>query len=332
MGRRRGVKVVILRRGSASPAYLKRQLVGASRFWEFVAKRGKDHNEWNEFDANEIDNFLADWVQHEFESKKTLYDTTCGVLAVQKHFKLRSRLPDAWDAIRVWRRERPYKRRRPLNPYLWKCIVLGLLSRGGTPGADAWLWLGTAVLVLAGFVGLARPGELDDMLICHIGLPGDVRIGGGKMAVLLVQSPKNRAQMGETQFIAIENKAVIRWLRWWVAGRKPYEKAFPRYSDVSRCFKEVAAQLGLESLRFTLGSLRTGGATAHFRQFRNLATLQYLGRWSNPGTLAYYLQETMSEHLTTQIPSQAIDRLSQLSRLFHLLAQPPEIRAPRRRA
>ena len=74
-------------RGSASPAYLTRQFLGASQFWGFfVAKQSGAHNEWNKFDPNEIDNVLADWVQHEFESDKTLYDTTCGVLAVQKHF------------------------------------------------------------------------------------------------------------------------------------------------------------------------------------------------------------------------------------------------------
>ena len=45
MGRRKRAKAVNLRRGSASPAYLKRQNVGASRFWDFAAKQGKNHEE-----------------------------------------------------------------------------------------------------------------------------------------------------------------------------------------------------------------------------------------------------------------------------------------------
>ena len=151
------------------------------------------------------------------------------------------------------------------------------------------------------------------------------------MAVLLISSPKNRAHMGETQFIAIESKAVIRWLEWWIQGRKPHELVFPRYADAARCFKNVASELGLGDLKFTLGSLRTGGATAHFRQFRNLAALQYLGRWANPGTLAFYLQETMAEHLTIQIPNTVRDHLAALARYFCLLHKPPTQRAPRRR-
>ena len=330
MGRRKGGKVD-LRKGNASVAYLRGQSKGVGRFEHFLGRRGIDWSDWHSDDAEIIDDVLIDWIQHEFDAKKTLYDTTCGVLAIQRRYKLQYRLPGAWSAIRTWRQARPSKRRRPLSPFMWKCIVLGLLARAGLPGANAWLWVGTAVLVLVGFSGLARPGELDGLLISHVGLPGDERIGGGTMAVLLIMSPKNRAHMGETQFIAIESKAVIRWLEWWIDGRKQHEHVFPRYADASRCFKEVVAELGLEEIGFTLGSLRTGGATAHFRQFRNIAALQYLGRWANPSTLAFYPQETMAEHLTTQIPHVARNRLANLAQYFPLLHQPPAQRAPRRR-
>ena len=137
--------------------------------------------------------------------------------------------------------------------------------------------------------------------------------------------------MGATQFISIESKHVIAWLTWWLNDRRPNEFVFPRYAKAGECFKAVMAELGLEHVHYTLGSLRTGGATAHFRQYRNLPRLQYLGRWSNPGSLAYYLQETMSEHLTTIIDASVRSRLASMAALFPLLAQPPPAAPPRRR-
>ena len=329
MGRRKGGKID-LRRGDASAGYLRGQQKGVERFERFLDRRGVVWRSWTGDNAEEIDTELSNWIQHEFESKQALFATTCGILAIQRRYKLQYRLPDCWSAIRMWRRVRPFRRRRPLSPFLWKCVLLALLARAGLPGANAHSWIGTAVLVMVGFAGLGRPGELNGLLTCHVGLPGDERIGGGNMAVLLIISPKNRAHMGATQFIAIESKAVIRWLEWWIRDRPNHHFVFPRYAEASRCFKEVCAELGLEELGYTLGSLRTGGATAHFRQFRNLAALQYLGRWANPNTLAFYLQETMSEHLTTQIPEIARDRLANLARYFHLLRGPPASRAPRR--
>ena len=258
MGRRKGGKIDF-RRGDASASYVRGQQKGAERFERFLDLRGVAWRDWTGDDAETIDTALSDWVQHEFESKRSLFDTTCGILAIQRRYKVQYRLPDCWSAIRVWRRVCPFKRRRPLSPFLWKCIVLSLLARAGLPRANAHLWIGTAVLVMVGFAGLARPGELNGLLTSHVGLPGDERIGGGNMAVLLIVSPKNRAHMGATQFIAIESKAVIRWLEWWVRGRSNHQFVFPRYAEACKCFKDVCDELGLQDLGFTLGSLRTGG-------------------------------------------------------------------------
>ena len=128
-----------------------------------------------------------------------------------------------------------------------------------------------------------------------VGLPDDQRIGGGFIAILVVRSPKNRAHMGEQQFISIESPSVVRWLRWWLQVRKPHERVFPGRDIVMGCYKSVLLELGLGHMGFTLASLRTGGATAHFRHYRNIAKLQYAGRWANPSTLAFYLQETMAQ-------------------------------------
>ena len=153
MGRRSGGRVN-LRKGVASVPYLRGQEKGIARFEAFLDRRGVVWDAWCSDDVDIIDDMLADWVQHEFDAQRTLFDTTCGVLAAQRRYRLQYRLPEAWNAIRTWRRARPSRRRRPLSPFLWKAIVLGLLSRAGHRGADAWLWVGTAVLVLVGFAGL----------------------------------------------------------------------------------------------------------------------------------------------------------------------------------
>ena len=128
-----------------------------------------------------------------------MFLAVCGVLGAQRHFRVLSHLLDSWEALRTWKRLKPSKRRRPLSPYILKCIVVCCLARAGLDPHGAWKWVGTAILLLTGFAGIARPGELFGLYVDAVGLPDDQRIGGGFIAILVVRSPKNRAHMGVQQ-------------------------------------------------------------------------------------------------------------------------------------
>ena len=79
----------------------------------------------------------------------------------------------------------------------------------------------------------------------------------------------------------------------------------------------------MQSARFTLSSFRAGGATHHFRMYRNLGQLQYHGRWKSSATLEHYLHEAYSALVMSQLP-EVSKQLVEAARVFvPLLAQPP---------
>lgn len=113
-------------------------------------------------------------------------------------------------------------------------------------------------------------------------------------------------------------------MRWWVHGVPRGRPLFPltRYLW-NKYFQEVLTRLSLEGCGFTLGSLRAGGATYHFRKHGNLGTLQFLGRWTSSNTMQFYLQEAFSMHVESQLNEVAQRNLSVLQRFSHLLNDPP---------
>ncbi|CAE7920809.1 unnamed protein product, partial [Symbiodinium necroappetens] len=121
--------------------------------------------------------------------------------------------------------------------------------------------------------------------------PQDEEAGG---LVVTIRKPKTR-RLWQTQFVLVKSPALIKWLAWWTADmqgdRLLFRVARRRWA---RLFAEGLARLHLGDRGFTLGSLRSGGATWHFRTYENLPKLQYLGRWARADTLKYYLHEALT--------------------------------------
>ena len=117
--------------------------------------------------------------------------------------------------------------------------------------------------------------------------------GGGEYdlgAVVVIRAPKTRS-VWRTQFVLVEDMALVAWLKWWCAGKHGKDRVFG-VSMVwwGKALRSVCAALGVGHVGYTLGSLRSGGATKHFRRHGNLGYLQYLGRWRSARTLESYLQ------------------------------------------
>ena len=80
----------------------------------------------------------------------------------------------------------------------------------------------------------------------------------------------------------------------------------------------------MKHVGYTLGSLRSGGATNHFRRFRNLGHLQYLGRWRSARTLESYLHEAYAALTEGTLPSSTIATIAEIMLYEHWLAAPPK--------
>lgn len=148
--------------------------------------------------------------------------------------------------------------------------------------------------------------------------------------VVVVRTPKTR-RIWHRQFVLCNDGRLERWLAWWVQGCGAGTKLFPlsRYLW-NKYFSAALQYLHVMNCGFTLGSLRAGGATNHFRRFQNLGMLQFLGRWTSSNTLQFYLQEAFSTHVQAHFSSDTMKKLEVLHRFVSLLEAPPT--SPLRRA
>jgi hypothetical protein len=116
--------------------------------------------------------------------------------------------------------------------------------------------------------------------------------------------------MGRIQTAVVHHPVVVRWLAWLTAGMGPDTLLQPGgVAGFSRMFKEALGWCGLASTHLSPGSLRPGGATSMFVAGVELARLRILGRWKNPATLDYYVQEAAAYRVNAQLSAQQAARV-----------------------
>ena len=273
-----------------------------------------------------VDAWLERAVQQCFEEGERLYWVTIGVLGVQRAFKLSGPLlRGAWKAIEGWRSLKPVKSRVPMTCECLEGLVLLCFRKGWREqGWQRKLWWSCGLALWMGFTCLLRPGEVLNLKVGDLSFPS----GWGSNSldphtVVVVRSPKTR-RIWHRQFVLCSDPRLNRWLVWWVDRQPRGRPLFPLSRYVwTKLFAEGLHDLRLESCRFTLGSLRAGGATNHFRRFNNLGSLQFLCRWSSANTLQFYLQEAFTMHVEAQFSDESRQLLNVLHRFSSLLNSPP---------
>ena len=283
------------------------------------------HRPTNTTPSHHLDKWLEKAIEEAYHSGERLYWVTLGVLGIQRKTKISgSLLRGTWKAIQGWRSLRPVRSRIPMTAFCLEGVVLACLLEGwreeGRLRKQMWscglaLWLG--------FVCLLRPSEVLKLRVGDLSFPHAADPSSDPGVVVVVRSPKTR-RVWHRQFVLSHDERLDRWLAWWVRGCSPSTLVFSltRYMW-NKYFQQVLRMLGLDTCGFTLGSLRAGGATNHFRKFRNLGQLQFLGRWSSASTLQFYLQEAFSTHISSHFSADSLQQLN----IFHdhksLLAGPP---------
>ena len=275
-------------------------------------------------DLEHVDLFMADVVQYMFDHKFPHYLAVYSVLAIQKHFRARHRLIESWSCIKTWKLHTPARKRLPISFNIVQGMCLCLLNRAGyLSGHERANCLALVIFFVVGFHGLLRPGEIFKLRFDDIGLPTDMAIAGELVAVIMIHEPKNRLTYGRNQFVHVEDSVAIAWISWWKSLFSPGEFLFPSKRVLRVLFRDVLAELSLDSVAYTFAGLRAGGATSHFRTHRDIVSLQYLGRWQSLRTISHYLQEAMSAQLRVTMPALAVKKLESWLRFSHLLKTPP---------
>lgn len=212
-----------------------------------------------------------------------------------------------------------------MSKAILKALLVVLLATGNSLCGRAREGYWAAMLATwLSFEGLLRPGETSELRISDLCFPDGVSGEDSQEGlVVTIRKPKTR-RLWQTQFVLIKCPELIAWLIWWCAGA-PRDRLLFRMGRRQwyRLFRHGLERLLLQDRGFTLGSLRSGGATWHFRTFQNVSTLQYLGRWARADTLRYYLHEALTVRVEAESLPEAKQHLEFAARHVSMLHKPP---------
>ncbi|CAE7682844.1 unnamed protein product [Symbiodinium sp. CCMP2592] len=272
-----------------------------------------------------VDRFLEKAICHAYDSGEKRYWIVLGVLGIQRGLRIAGPLlKNSWTLLRGWRRLEPIKPRIPLPYHVLRGLLIFCLTRGlqyrGQLRAEWWsVFIGTWL----GFCALLRPGEVDSLKVGDLLFPVDDEVGQGAALVVNIRNPKTK-RVWNHQFALAEEKDLMLWLKWWCKDRSRRQRLLMigkrRWAVL---FKQALEEMHLGTCGFTLGSLRGGGATYHFRVHRNIGQLQYAGRWARAETLRHYLQTALSIQVVSQAPAEATRILDRLRAHADYLQMPP---------
>jgi len=195
-----------------------------------------------------------------------------------------------WRIHRSWALTVPSEFRQPVDFKLTILIAFWLWTHGH--------WR-AALLVLIGFHGLLRPGELMHVTWGCIMLWDEIEQSrfGDTYGLIRVRQPKTRRMTGHApvQHVLLEDPGLAALLRWTLDRTPASVRGKPLWSQpqhkFATLFGQACAGLGIQCLGLTPAGLRGGGATDYWIRTRDVPNVRRRGRWTTERTLERYLQE-----------------------------------------
>ena len=139
--------------------------------------------------------------------------------------------------------------------------------------------LGGAFLILLGFDGFLRTGELMSLIIA------DIKIGDEDTGVVRLEQTKTGQRNAAFEATTINDPLCVHLFRRYLRELSPSTSHrnfvfLPKPYVFYDLFKKGLTWLGLDSYGFQPYSLRRGGATAYFRATRSMEATLDRGRWA----------------------------------------------------
>ena len=230
---------------------------------------------------------LAKYGQHCYDTGVALgdyVDAINGVVDLDR--TLRRKLTPAWDVVEAWRSVAPATNHVPCP----SSLALAMFSL-----ATAWGWWDVGILILLGFLGILRPGEMLRLRPADI-LPPSVLLLPTLTAYVSIRDPKQKRTTARREHVLVEDAAFVAFLEEWLACHgAPTRKIFKgKASDFRKCFDALVRFFGIEPCDgkgITPASLRGGGATWLFQQTGSIELPRWRGRWQQVRTVEIYVQE-----------------------------------------
>ena len=214
-------------------------------------------------DAVAADEWLTSFVEYQHAHGAQYSTTKYAILAAQYFYPwLKGSLRRAWTVAKAWGGKKSKSSRPPIPKDVALAAFLTAFNQAmeADSRANGRTWCCFAILVLLGFRGLLRPGEIYKR--CRRDLVLINRIGMAPALIVCLTSPKTRGFAGRTQFVIVKDLMVIKWAVWCFWSAPPHGKLWAS-SDIEfrKRFALVLAKLRVSGMKLTPGSLRPGGAT-----------------------------------------------------------------------
>ena len=114
---------------------------------------------------------IIDFAERLYQGGRPVYvlrNLVLGVQDVRRHW--RGCLGGAWDAVRIWQDAVPHHHRVALPRYAFEALMGVVL---------AWRWYDVAAVLMVGWAGALRPGEMAELEVADVLLPCDLGRDGG---------------------------------------------------------------------------------------------------------------------------------------------------------
>lgn len=211
-----------------------------------------------------------------------------------------------------WQELEPVEHRRPL-PFALMCAMVSLCI--------GWGWRRVASVILIGFYGCCRPGEVLRAQRSQLVLPCDLGLTSGP-CYLRVQKPKpGRRGMGRTQHAKITDSDAVAFLSRVFDGVAPDCLIYGGTSSAFRLrWNKLLLALGISnSAMITPAGLRAGGTVELYRRGVPILDILWALRLKNVETLQHYLQEIATQITMIDLPLDARASIACLRQLLPFL-------------
>ena len=234
--------------------------------------------------VEELDQFVAVWIQEEFEDGSPLYLIADALSGIHRFLPFtKKKLPESWRLFSIWRRFEVPCRAPPIT----QDIVLGMAGLALSQGQ-----LTLAALLLLAFHALLRTGEVLQLRPCDFLL-------GASSGIVSIPSSKSGVRHNARESVSLHDPIVLETLRTMVEvkrtlhlGNVPcWDKSGTAFHDN---FQRLLKALEIEALGFKPYSLRRGGATFEMQQHGQMERCLLRGRWRNSNVARIYITDGLS--------------------------------------
>lgn len=220
--------------------------------------------------------------------------------------ELKRQLQAARQALSGWDRAVPSKSPPPIPLAVANAVAMHLLLNGDEASGLA---------IALAFYSFGRASEVCGLLVKDLVLGGDPRLPlySNTRAGIALWDTKT----GRNQFVEVDDQSLLLRLAGWCASRHPDDSLFGlSYASLDSKFRSAVDTL-LPRNRFTLHSLRHGGATNAWLSGGRIEDIMRKGRWASLRSCLRYVNAGRALLVGVTIPTRSNAEIIKLDKSWN---------------